>query len=296
MLLSMTGFGSATRRSQGLTIEVDVRSVNNRHLKVSVRGTDPYPLYESEIEKVIRRTVRRGSVSVYVRVERPYPVTGSAINTEALTAYIHQIRRACEAAGCPEYAGPLMTAALTLPGVMPEPRHLGSPPDEEWPLVRATLESALEKLDAMRAEEGRATSAELMELHAAIRKELAGVRSLLPTITTGYRQRLLDRVNSALAEAGVSLQPEHLIREVALFADRTDVSEEVTRLTSHLEQFVAIVKEGTEAGRRLEFLVQEMGREANTLGSKAGDIGISRHVLEIKATLEKIRELVQNIE
>lgn len=296
MLLSMTGFGSATKRSQGLTVEVDVRSVNNRHLKVTVRGTDPYPLHESEIEKVVRRTVRRGSVTVYVRVERPNPLTDSTINTEALTAYIRQIRRACDAAGCPEYVGPLMTAALTLPGVVPEPCHFGTPPDEEWPLVRATLESALAKLDAMRAEEGRATSTELMALHAVIRQELAGVRSLLPTITAGYRQRLLDRVNSALAEAGVSLQPEHLIREVALFADRVDVSEEVTRLTSHLEQFAAIVSEGTEAGRRLEFLVQEMGREANTLGSKAGDIGISRHVLEIKATLEKIRELVQNIE
>jgi uncharacterized protein (TIGR00255 family) len=104
-------------------------------------------------------------------------------------------------------------------------------------------------------------------------------------------------VRQAIADAGIALEPEHLVREVALFADRTDVSEEVLRLTSHLEQFAEIVKKGEEgAGRKLEFMVQEMGRETNTLGSKAGDVTISRHVVEIKATLEKIRELVLNVE
>ena len=115
-------------------------------------------------------------------------------------------------------------------------------------------------------------------------------------MTTDYRQRLLERVRQAVADAGVAIQPDHLIREVALFADRTDVSEEVTRLASHLDQFAEIVRKGEEAGRKLEFVIQEMGRETNTLGSKAGDVAITRHVFEIKATLEKIRELVQNVE
>jgi uncharacterized protein (TIGR00255 family) len=112
-----------------------------------------------------------------------------------------------------------------------------------------------------------------------------------------YRSRLLERVRQAVAEAGVTLEPDHLIREVALFADRTDVAEEMARLAAHLDSFAELVRTGAEgAGRRLEFVVQEMGREVNTLGSKAGDVSISRHVVEMKATLEKIRELVQNVE
>jgi uncharacterized protein (TIGR00255 family) len=112
-----------------------------------------------------------------------------------------------------------------------------------------------------------------------------------------YRTRLLERIKQALADAGVTLEPDNLIREVALFADRTDVAEEVSRLTAHLDSFAELVRAGAEgAGRRLEFGVQEMGRETNTLGSKAADVTLSRHVVEMKATLEKIRELVQNVE
>jgi uncharacterized protein (TIGR00255 family) len=119
----------------------------------------------------------------------------------------------------------------------------------------------------------------------------------MPGVVESYRQRVRDRVGQALADHNVSLRPEDLIREVAVFAERTDVAEEVTRLGSHLEQFEAIVRtEDDGPGRKLEFLVQEMGREANTIGSKAGDVAVSRHVVEIKATLEKVRELVQNVE
>src|SRR5262249_41817215 len=128
--------------------------------------------------------------------------------------------------------------------------------------------------------------------------ELLGrIGSLPPTVVTGYRQRLRGRVAQALAEHGVQVRPEDLIREVAIFAERSDVAEEVMRLGSHLDQFQSVVaKEDDGPGRKLEFLVQEMGREANTIGSKAGDVAISRHVVEIKAALEKVRELVQNVE
>jgi uncharacterized protein (TIGR00255 family) len=154
----------------------------------------------------------------------------------------------------------------------------------------------LERLDKMRREEGQIMAAELLGHHRSVTVELEGVRGLLPAIAGDYRRRLLDRVRNALAECGVTVQPDHLIREVALYADRTDVSEEVARLSAHLDQFAELVRKGDEAGRKLEFVIQEMGREANTLGSKVGDVGVSRHVIEIKATLEKIRELVQNVE
>ncbi len=138
--------------------------------------------------------------------------------------------------------------------------------------------------------------AELLNLHRTVTVELDAVRAILPTIAADYRRRLFERVRLALSDAGVGIQPDNLVREVALFADRTDVSEEVTRLSAHLNQFAELVRKGDEAGRKLEFVIQEMGREVNTLGSKAGDVAISRHVVEIKAALEKIRELVQNVE
>lgn len=141
-------------------------------------------------------------------------------------------------------------------------------------------------------------AAELMAQHAAMTAALAGVRECLPAVVAGYRTRILDRVRQAVADAGVTVQADHLIREVAIFADRTDVSEEVMRFAAHLDQFaeLATAGAGDGAGRRLEFVVQELGREANTLGSKAGDVTVSRRVIDLKAHLERVRELIQNVE
>ena len=169
-------------------------------------------------------------------------------------------------------------------------------PAEEWPVVEQTLTTALTQLNAMRREEGRAMGTELLALHGVITAEVSTIRTLLPAVTADYRTRLLERVRQAMGEAGANLNADNLIREVALFADRTDVAEEVTRLTAHLQQFAELVHKGDEAGRKLEFLIQELGRETNTLGSKAGDVAISRHVFEMKSALEKIRELALNVE
>jgi uncharacterized protein (TIGR00255 family) len=296
VLLSMTGFGESRTQADGLGVAVEVRALNNRHLKVSVRGTDPYPMFEAEIEKVVRRHVRRGTITVHIRVDRPARPTDLNLNTTALASYLQQIRTACVDAGAPEYAGDLLAGVLALPGVAPEPRHFGSPPEDEWPVVESTLEAALNRLDEMRRGEGGMMAEELLAHHRVVAAELDALRGLLPRVSAEYRQRLLERVRQAIGDAGVAIQADHLIREMALFADRTDVSEEVTRLSAHLTQFADLVRKGEEAGRKLEFVLQEMGREANTLGSKAGDVAISRHVFEIKATLEKVRELVQNVE
>ncbi len=292
----MTGFGEARTQTDAVGVAVEVRAVNNRHLKLTVRGSDPYPLYESEVEKVVRRHVRRGTLHVHVRVERQGQSGAPVLNTATLADYLRQIRLACDEAGTPEFAAPLVSGALALPGVAPETRNGGAPPDDEWPVVEKTLDAALVKLNAMRRDEGKAMAAELLGYHRVIAEQLEAIRGLLPGVVSDYRQRTLDRVRQAVADAGVVLSAENVIREVALFADRTDVSEEVTRLTSHLEQFAELIRKGEEAGRKLEFVIQEMGRETNTIGSKAGDVAISRHVFEIKATLEKLRELVLNVE
>ena len=295
VLLSMTGFGEARSQTDAFSATIEVRAVNNRHLKVTVRGSDPYPMLEADLEKVIRKHVRRGTLLVQVRVQRKVQTSELTLNASALQAYLRQIREACEAT--PDLMAPLLAGVLSLPGVAPESTRSGTPPEEEWPIVVQTLEAALAKLDEMRSDEGRAMGGELLALHRFIGEQLEAIRVHLPAVMGDYRQRLLERVRQAVADAGVSVEPQHLVRELALFADRTDVAEEVTRLTSHLVQFAEIVKKGEEgAGRKLEFVVQEMGRETNTLGSKAGDVTISRHAIEIKATLEKIRELVLNVE
>ncbi len=293
----MTGFGSARGAGTGFAVSVEVRAVNNRHLKLTVRGTDPYPLFEAELEKVVRRHVRRGSVQVQIKVDRGTRAADLTLNTATLTAYKRQVIEACDGLDATA-VNAVLSGLLSLPGIAPEAISMGGLPDDEWPVVEKVLGEALTKLDATRQAEGRAMAAELMAQHTAMTTALAGIRECLPAVVANYRTRILDRVRQAVADAGVTVEADHLIREVAIFADRTDVSEEVTRFAAHLDQFAELVTVGASdgAGRRLEFVVQEMGREANTLGSKAGDVGVSRRVVDLKAHLERVRELIQNVE
>ena len=298
MLLSMTGFGEARFQGADLSLSVEVRAVNNRYLKVSVRGSEPYPMLEPELEKVVRKYVRRGTVTVHVRCERLFRPGDFALNPVALRSYVDQIVAVCRDAGWESLVSPLASRVLSLPGVVPEPGGVtGRPPDAEFEAVERTLDDAMKKLQGMRRQEGRAMADELMLHRRTIAGHLDAIKGQAPAVVEGYRARLRDRVSQALAGHDIPLRSDDLIREVAIFAERADVSEEVMRLGCHLDQFATVVEtEDDGPGRKLEFLVQEMGREANTIGSKAGDAAVSRHVVEIKAALEKVRELVQNVE
>jgi len=293
----MTGFGEARFQSEHLTLAVEVRAVNNRHLKVSVRGSEPYPMLEPELEKIIRKYVRRGTILVQIRCDRQFRRQDFRINPVALRSYVEQVYDVCSELGWGDRAPHLLSQVLALPGVAPEPGGVGRPADTEMEAVEKTLENALKSLDRMRQEEGRAMGEELLVHRNSIADQLQRILLHIPSVANQYRARLKDRVTQALAECNASVDDDDLIREVAIFAERSDVSEEVMRLGSHLDQFQDVVKtEKDSPGRKLEFLAQEMFRETNTIGSKAGDVTISRYVVEIKATLEKIRELVQNVE
>jgi uncharacterized protein (TIGR00255 family) len=292
----MTGYGEASFQSDGLHLAIELRSVNNRYLKVSLRAAEPYNLLEAEFEKVVRRTVRRGTVQVHLRFQRPsssdYP-----INTTALKSYLTQLQAVCTELSLPETTRTaLASQVLALPGVVPESAILSFNQEEDWPLIERVLVQAVERLQAMRLEEGRAMAQELLQHRHSIGRELEAIRQRIPHVASQYRDRLLERVQLLLREHDVQLDRSDLIKEVAIFAERSDIAEEVVRLASHLEQFQDTINEPESTGRKLEFLTQEMFREANTIGSKAGDVDLSRHVVEIKATLEKIRELVQNVE
>jgi uncharacterized protein (TIGR00255 family) len=292
----MTGYGEARHQSDSLTVAIELRALNNRYLKVSVRAADPYHLLEPEVEKVIRRTIRRGTLQVHLRCDRQYTAQDFRINPVALRSYITQLRGVADELGLRDRGDVLLAQAMTLPGVVPEPGNTVLALHDDWPLLQRVLEEALVQLQSMRQEEGRAMAQELLQHRDFIAAHLEKIRGRIPQVTTIFRDRVLERVRTLLAEHDVEIDRNDLIKEVSIFAERSDIAEEVVRLASHLGQFQEMMNDPESPGRKLEFLTQEMFRETNTIGSKASDIEISRHVVEIKATLEKIRELVQNVE
>jgi uncharacterized protein (TIGR00255 family) len=297
VLLSMTGYGEAHLQSEGLSLAIELRALNNRYLKVTVRAPEPYNLLEPEFEKVIRRTIRRGTIQLSLHYERQHAPGDFRVNATALKSYMNQLRAMEGDLGVGKLGGEAMLAqVLALPGVVPEPGNSTFNSSEEWPIVERVLEAALGKLQTMRQEEGRAMTQEFLVYRDQIAADLQKIRLRAPSVVTAYRERLLERVRGLLDELDVKIDRSDLIKEVSIFAERSDIAEETVRLGSHLDQFQEFMKDSESPGRKLEFLTQEMFRETNTIGSKASDVEISRHVVEIKGTLEKIRELVQNIE
>ncbi len=287
----MTGFGEARHQDDRLSVSVEVRSVNNRHLKISSRISDAFSALEPEIERLVRQSVKRGSILLSVRVDRPRRAEDYRLNTVALTSYREQLAQ-LQGGNTAEVD---LASLLVLPGVVEERRPDASDPADDWPLFETTVSRALEQLQAARLEEGRAMADELLSLAQAVQDSLAQVEARVPEVASAYQERLLERLQNYVQDR-VILEPKDVIREVAILAERADVSEEIIRLKAHLAQYRSVIHAPESAGRKLEFVVQEMGRETNTIGSKANDVEISRAVVEMKSALEKIRELIQNVE
>jgi uncharacterized protein (TIGR00255 family) len=292
VLLSMTGFGEARLQDDRWTVTVELRTVNNRHLKLSARVTEPYGALEPELERLVRESVRRGTVNLQLRVDRPRRPEDYRLNTVALLSYRDQLKALQEPPGTPVE----ISALVGLPGVIEDRRPAADDPHEDWPILSAVVAEALRKLQAARAEEGRLMAEELLTLGQGIGDRLTTIADRGPQVVASYQKRLVERVQSLVQGQGVTVEPKDLIREVAILAERADISEEIVRLRAHLAQYADVIREPESAGRKLEFVVQEMGRETNTIGSKANDIQISHAVVEIKGLLEKVRELIQNVE
>ncbi|MCI0377442.1 MAG: YicC family protein [Gemmataceae bacterium] len=296
MLLSMTGYGEARFENERLSLSIELRALNNRYLKVSLRAPDPYHLLEAEFEKVIRRQVKRGTLQVQLRCERQAAPQDFRINGVALESYVRQLQTLIQDLGLGPRGDALLSHALELPGVVPEPGSMTGVLHDDWPILEKVLLDALAQLHGMRQEEGKAMAQELLTLRNLIGRHLDAIRQRVGGVAASFRDRLLERVQSLLQDLDVKIDRDDLIREVSIFAERSDIAEEVVRLDTHLDHFTEIMKEPESPGRKLDFLTQEMFREANTIGSKAGDVEISKQVVEIKGALEKIRELVQNVE
>lgn len=297
MLLSMTGYGEARYQSDKLNLSIELQSLNNRHLKLIVRAPEPYNLLEPEFEKIIRSVVRRGTVQLHLHCKRAHSLQDFQLNAAAIESYVKQLRELADRLHVPAlYSDAVLAQTLTLPGVAAEPGVAMFSAEEEWPVLEKVVQEALRRLQEMRQEEGKAMAQEFLVYRRQIAGALELIRNKAPQVVESYRERLQDRVGAMLGELDLKIDRSDLIREVAIFAERSDIAEEITRLSSHLDQFLEIMNEPESPGRKLEFLTQEMFRETNTIGSKANDVEISRQVVEIKGTLEKIRELVQNVE
>jgi uncharacterized protein (TIGR00255 family) len=290
----MTGFGEAHRRTDGVAVAVEVRTINGRYFKLNFKSPDGYSALESDVESIVREQIKRGTVQVNLRIDRARSAEDYRLNLNVLANYRQQIENLHQQWQSADAVS--LETLLMLPGVVDEDPIGAFDPAEDLPLVRETLLAALENLSKMRVQEGLAMQADLTANCAAIAAELTSIAARAPLVVDAYRARLEERIGKALEQHEITLNPSDLIREISVYAERSDISEEIVRLQSHLEQFDAIMKLPESSGRKLDFLTQELFREANTIGSKSSDVQISRHVIEIKAAIEKIREMIQNVE
>jgi uncharacterized protein (TIGR00255 family) len=289
----MTGFGDARAQNERLSVCVEMRSVNNRHLKVTVRCPEAYLSLENDVEKLVREQVARGTLSVSLRIDRLDGQSAYAINRGTLRQFSLQVKELANEFHLPPPSD--LSALLALPGVIVE-SDSSLVEEADWPVVQAAVSAALQKLNEFRAREGQATATELRQLCAAVDDGVVYVSGRAPRVVQDYRVRLQERLNELLRDSGVSVSDNDLIREVGVFAERCDIHEELSRLRCHVEQFRRLLDAPESAGRKLEFLCQEMFREVNTIGSKANDVEIAHRVVDMKAAVERIREIVQNVE
>lgn len=269
------------------TVSAELRTINSRYLKVVVRASEGYSALEPRVEDLVRGEIRRGTVQVQLQVLRQSTGDDYRIDHAVLDGYREQLNHVGLEAD--------VNTLLTLPGVIAE-SNIGARVEETWSLVEAAVAEAVARLQQMRGQEGRHMEADLKANCDAIAAELGEVIQRTPKVSEAYGDRLLERINKLMEHHGLQVEPASVVREVGLFAERSDVSEEIVRLQSHLGQFDKFVGAAESNGRKLDFLVQEMYREANTIGSKANDVEIATRVVEIKACIERMREMIQNIE
>jgi uncharacterized protein (TIGR00255 family) len=288
----MTGYGAARSRNRRVAVEVEARSVNSRSLKVSFRTPALLSAREADLEAIVRKHVARGSVSIGVKLQFLRPEDVVRVHGEVVLGFAKAIE-ALRKKGLVD--GPLTAEAVAaLPGAL---ESAADTPlrEEDWRAVKAAAESALKALDGMRAREAGHLVRDLRAVAKRMRSSLAVVVRRAPEVVKEHAKRLKERVDALLA-GRAPLDETTLAREVAVYAERSDVAEEVTRLSAHLDEFDRYLASDGEIGRTLDFLAQEMLRETNTIGSKSQDVEIARAVISLKADVDRIKEQVQNLE
>src|ERR1051325_5534589 len=291
---SMTGYGRGECAREGFKVTVELSSVNRKQTEISVNLPREMEMLEAPIRDLINRHVARGRLTVRVSLHAAAGKSSARmhINLPLAKAYALELERLAKHL---KLAGPVtLDQVVRAPGVLQTDEELA---EEEnlWPAVEKALKAALDALVKMRSREGTHLAHDLATRIAHMRRCVEKIQKQSPQSAERYRQQLVERIKSAGLPAPAA-DDERLLKEIVFFADRSDISEELTRLQSHFKQFDDCAKSGEPVGRMLDFLAQEMNREVNTVGSKANDAVISREVVTLKAELEKFREQAQNVE
>ncbi|HVU18638.1 MAG TPA: YicC/YloC family endoribonuclease [Candidatus Didemnitutus sp.] len=286
---SMTGFGRGSASLGALRVTVQVDSVNRRGLDLSVALPKNWEGLESAITEVVRKSVARGKVRVVVECEGGSVADGW--DEAAVSATLDRLKALAQTKGIAFHPTTELLWQIAREGDV----EAGLPDAHAaWTAVDQALQEGLRGLVAMRAREGEALLVDFLTRLEKLRGQLDIIVARAPQVPGAYREQLLQRLRSAGLE--LDLSDERVLKEVALFADRCDISEEITRLRSHLSQLRELLRSGAEVGRKSEFILQEIGREIHTIGSKANDLGISQQVIEFKNELERVREQIANVE
>ncbi|MBQ9506692.1 MAG: YicC family protein [Clostridia bacterium] len=292
MIKSMTGYGRAAGIADGMTVTVEIKSVNHRFYEFSARVPRGYSFLEEKLKSFVQQRVSRGKVECFVQIENKETQDGVVSINESLAAgYYAAIQQLCETYGLKASDNVELLASH------PDIFNVKKPPADEdkiWNAVQGVAQEALDSFIRMRQIEGEKLKADVLSRAQAILDDVSFVEARSPQTVMEYNEKLKARLKELLGDAAVDEQ--RLLTEAAIYADKIAVAEETVRLRSHIDQLHAFFEAAEPVGRKLDFLVQEINREANTIGSKASDIDIAKHVINIKSEVEKIREQIQNIE
>lgn len=290
----MTGHGWGEHAGDGHKISVELSSVNRKQSEITINMPRELDVLESRIRDEVNRRVARGRVMVSISVHamEGQEAASIALNVPLARAYTKAFRKLAKDLSLSGEVS--LDLVLRSPGVVQNNQGVLEP-ESFWAGIKVALDKGLEQLIQMREREGKHLLKDLGSRIKIMRQAVARVQKQAPQVQERYRQNLLDRIRSAGIE-NAELQDERLQKEVIYFADRSDISEELTRLRAHFDQFDTVVQQSEPVGRTLDFLAQELNREINTLGAKANDSQISREVVLLKTELEKFREQVQNVE
>lgn len=289
---SMTGYGKGSITESGRTLTFELKSVNNRYLEINSRLPKSLACCDDVIRKNIQSVLKRGTVEVFYNYENNAPESKTVVVDENLAAEYVRAAKQLRVQHKLEYD--FQTTALLR---SPEVVRLDIPPEDSAQLrgmAETAVKAAVAELDAMRSKEGATIRADLEKLIGTIIELLKSAAARAPGIVTDYRNKLKARMEEVLQ--GVEIDQARLLNEVAFFADKADINEEIQRLTSHINQFIGCLSAAEPQGRRLDFISQEMNREINTMGSKSNDAELTAYVIAMKNELEKIKEQIRNVE
>jgi len=292
----MTGYGEAEGEVKGVSYAVEIKAVNNRYLKTNIKLPEIVAFMEEDIEKLLRKNLSRGTINYALRLKQISANALFDIDETALQAIMERLSRIRSPADINPPWRIDIGSLLNLPGIIRPSMPNKELAEQIKDTVLNITQEAIDKLKQMRAAEGSFLEADLKNHCAAIKQNLEQIHARSAAILQQYAKRLKKRVDELLAEAKLKLDKETLAREVAILAERSDISEEIARLDSHLQRFTETCQTNNQSGRKLDFISQELLREANTIASKASDAEIIHYVVDIKCQIERIKEQVQNVE